>query len=559
MTRSLPPWLAAPSRVNTKGSHEVWTYEGPQLAFAPKPEDLILLPGTRYKGYPPEAGKLDVFLPRSLLWSWSDGKVLPIANDAVWPSPRPPIHVQLDAYRFLATRKGAYLCLPIGAGKSAPLACAARSRHPTLISTLRSLAPNWRQELVDLGFLNAGPDPRWTELRTRPKLKEAGATPDFRALGFNPEAEWVFCHPEIMEAWAGFLMGHFRSVILDEAHLLKNPKTIRTKAAQLAAAATQTVGGAVYAASGTPMLGNPRELWSVLQILEPGAWGTEFQHRQYWCGAELKEHGWVDTGPTHADELRARLEWVMYLRTREEIGLQLPPLTQHLVAAEPSAKLQTASRRILGATPEKVVEALLSGRNLSTNTLLYITKLKALASVEKIPTTVELVASLVDQGAVPVVFASFHSTVEALAAQCGGFWLHGGLSPIRRGAVIKAWKDSLLTGTPVPLIATYEVLGVGVNLQSANAVVHHDLDWKPATHMQATGRGWRQGQTASRVSAHYVFARGTLDEVLARTLCAKITDIAMIDRAAAAPEYQTFADLVRGDDVARWMSLMDLG
>lgn len=553
------------------GFVERWEYTGPDRLHAPTEQTLVLLPGVRVVKATDAALTLQV--PRNLTHSWGDHR--PLRLDYAWPNTGAivPKSSQLDAFYHLLNRRGAYLCLPPGAGKSAPLAAAAltvwqSTGKPTLICTLRSLACNWRAELTKLGFLHDGPDSRWTELRTRPKLEPGATLPDLRKRGLT-SAQWVFCHPEIIKAWAPLLIGFFGQVILDEAHLFGNPDAQRTEGAHIAAATGQRAGGYVWAASGTPLTSRVPELLSVLQMLEPGAWGTKHQGRIRWAGAELKEHGWKDTGPTNEVELRARLDYTMFSRTRSQLGFELPRLSHKLIAVDSKLAKTATSRKMLDVDAEKLVEDVLRGRNLSSRTLAYITKLKQQASAEKISTTVELVNSLLDQGVRPIVFVSYRETADALCARLVGqrrrdetvpfgfIKITGADSQTLRDVHLGHYRAFAKQGYNIPLIATYECLGVGVNLQEASAVIHHDLSWVPSTHIQATARAWRQGQTLD-VTAYYVFARGTLDEVLARALVSKMDAIGTIDDGVKEAEYQSFAELIRPDDVERWVSYIKL-
>lgn len=504
---------------------------------------------------------VSIRIPRNLTGAWGSTRIV---ESYEWPvdlNPKiVPTQAQLEGYRHLLNHRGAYLCLPPGGGKTATAAAAAhinqgRTGKPTLICTLRSLAPSWRFELTKLGLLEDGPDPRWTELRTRPRAPSAidGVLPDLASRGLTPGALWVFAHPEILEAWAGFLAGYFGTVILDEAHLFGNPKTQRSRGAIIAAASAQRGGGSTWALSGTPLTDRLRSLWTILQILEPGAWGTKHQFRVWFCGAELKEHGWADGDATHQDDLKARLAYTMFARTRSQLGFNLPQLSHQLVAVDGSKQTLSASRKNLDIDPVKLVDDILRGRNLSTRTLEYLTQLKLHVSAEKVATTVEWVKSLVEQGEAPIVFVAFRETAQAIdQALKHSVCVTGSESQGQRQKKLDAWRTR-----PRPLIATYDCLGVGQNLQEASSVIHHDLTWTPATHIQATARAWRRGQTQD-VTAYYVFARGTLDEVLARALVSKMDLISGVDEGVRESEYQSFADLIRTDDVERWVSYIRL-
>ena len=65
---------------------------------------------------------------------------------------------------------------------------------------------------------------------------------------------------------------------------------------------------------------------------------------------------------------------------------------------------------------------------------------------------------------------------------------------------------------------------MGVNLTSANHVIHFDRWWNPAVENQATDRAFRIGQTRT-VNVHKMITSGTLEERIDQMIEQK-TDLA---------------------------------
>ena len=65
--------------------------------------------------------------------------------------------------------------------------------------------------------------------------------------------------------------------------------------------------------------------------------------------------------------------------------------------------------------------------------------------------------------------------------------------------------------SPPIFILSLKAGGVGVNLTSANHVIHYDRWWNPAVENQATDRAFRIGQTRT-VNVHKMITNGTLEE-----------------------------------------------
>jgi len=77
----------------------------------------------------------------------------------------------------------------------------------------------------------------------------------------------------------------------------------------------------------------------------------------------------------------------------------------------------------------------------------------------------------------------------------------------RRGIV-----DTFQGNEYVPfLVLSIKAGGVGLNLTSANHVIHFDRWWNPAVENQATDRAFRIGQHKN-VIVHKFITRGTIEE-----------------------------------------------
>jgi SNF2 family DNA or RNA helicase len=78
---------------------------------------------------------------------------------------------------------------------------------------------------------------------------------------------------------------------------------------------------------------------------------------------------------------------------------------------------------------------------------------------------------------------------------------------VDRAGVIHAFQEG-----KVPLfLISLKAGGVGLNLTTADTVIHYDPWWNPAVENQATDRAWRIGQDKP-VFVYKLIARGTLEE-----------------------------------------------
>jgi non-specific serine/threonine protein kinase len=70
------------------------------------------------------------------------------------------------------------------------------------------------------------------------------------------------------------------------------------------------------------------------------------------------------------------------------------------------------------------------------------------------------------------------------------------------------------------MVLSLKAGGVGLNLTSANHVIHFDRWWNPAVENQATDRAFRIGQTKN-VMVHKFVTRGTVEEKIDEMIAEK--------------------------------------
>jgi len=474
------------------------------------PKEVLDIPGIRF--IEPEAGLPDpvwkVEIP-STTWPLapvasvlSQFRFAPAPSGVLVPSWPNLYHYQQAGVQWLTERQGGLLSFSLGLGKTRTSAVAARvltarTGDPTLIVGLKYLRETWRQELEKV-FGTDGYEFRALE----------GVTPTILRRPDKPL--FLFCHYDIVHAWWSQISAlRPRVVILDEAHLIRNPKTRRGKAAALAVS-----GSAVRVAlTGTPILNRPREAFSLLEIVTGKySWGSQGSFRMRYVGAYTGPHGLVDGEPSNVEELRARLDTCVLRKTPEDVGLELPPVTRELVYVEPDPKLaQQYATWLDGHDPRELIEAVLNGRG-SSRTFETLGTLRKLASDMKKVTLEEMTTDL---GEDAVVFVWRRESADRLALGKGLRWrVHGGLQHDNRNEIVKSFQahGGLLS-------ATYDALSTGVTLDRARVVIMGDLGYVPADMLQAEGRvtgGLRR--VGKHCISRWLVARGTLDELMIRLI-----------------------------------------
>lgn len=316
----------------------------------------------------------------------------------------------------------------------------------------------------------------------------------------------------------------WRTVVLDEAQAIKNP---RTHAARLVRAlrADQKV-----ALTGTPVENRLGELWAILDAVNPGLLGPEQRFQQRWA-TPIERDGDAEA----AARLRQLTSPFVLRRTKADRSLvpDLPDKVEQIAWA-------TLTRE-QAAMYQAVVDQLLADADAATGmkrrglVLAALTRLKQICNHPahaagdgsrlhgrsgKLARFDELVADLLDAGERALVFTQYREMGQLLQQHLAGHlgldapFLHGGVAKARRDRMVDHFQAG--EGSPL-LLVSLKAGGTGLNLTAATRVVHYDRWWNPAVEDQATDRAWRIGQQRA-VFVHKLVCQGTVEERIAELI-----------------------------------------
>lgn len=419
---------------------------------------------------------------------------------------RPLFRHQRDAVDRIAARGALLLGDQPGLGKTASAATAAWARltaqpgRSALIIGPGYLESVWRSELEVLGY-----GPLWA-------CRGANPTDSKRMMPLATSAQpmrWIFCHYDILRWWWPVLQ-HVRLAvtIFDEAHLLKSATSMRTRSAKA------VVGPEAMrlALTGTPVVNRLGEAHTLLSLVTGGqTWGSPTEFRRRYAGAYHNGYGWTDSHPTNQEELQERLGGLYLRRDASVLDERLPERTRKKLSVELDSETAKAARELLaGYTPAQILDAIRKSGT-GRNTLDWIMRLRQATSRAKVPTTVALADSIIEQSDSVVIFTWERKTAKRIHKDLGGnacgICVTGEDSQSMRDSLLEAWKNA---AQPSHLVATYGALSTGVTLTRANHVILHDLDFVPAVMLQAEARVYRIGQ-GRPVQSYWPVAEGTLD------------------------------------------------
>ncbi|MEJ5256307.1 MAG: DEAD/DEAH box helicase [Acidimicrobiales bacterium] len=280
-------------------------------------------------------------------------------------------------------------------------------------------------------------------------------------------------------------------LVVDEAHYVKNPRALRTKALRAWVDRTDRV---LYL-TGTPMENRLEEFKSLVRHLQP----------------ELAERIDPIAGLAGASTFRAAVAPVYLRRNQEDVLDELPPKieTENWVAF---------SSDDLAAYRAAVAE----GSFMAMRRAAFAPG--TVSGSAKLARLCEIVDESVSNGHKIVVFSYFR---DVLRIVCNALESTLGVSTVGpiTGSVAATDRQRLVDeftarSDPAVLVSQIEAGGVGLNIQSASVVVITEPQWKPTVEAQAIARCHRMGQIRP-VDVHRLLVEDSVDERMLEILRGK--------------------------------------
>lgn len=309
----------------------------------------------------------------------------------------------------------------------------------------------------------------------------------------------------------------FDTAVVDESHNIKNP------AAQITKAVSQLQTISRITLSGTPVMNNTFDLYSQLEFLLPGMFGSrEFFKREYADPIDRdrnEEKIWMLQKLTAPFILR---------RTKEQVAKDLPEKTESVLWCNMSMAQKNMYDEIrdsiksnlflniknegIGKSKLAVLQGIMKLKQVCSSPLLLPKEEQT--TDESVKTTV-LLDEIVNLGNHKVlVFSQFASMLHLLAdaltkKNIPYFLLEGSSSPKQRAAMVDNFQQPDNT-THIFLISLMAG-NTGLTLTAADYVFLFDPWWNNAVQQQAIDRTHRIGQT-KKVFAYKMICKDTIEE-----------------------------------------------
>lgn len=314
------------------------------------------------------------------------------------------------------------------------------------------------------------------------------------------------------------LQNTWSDLILDEAQNIKNPSAKQSQAVRRIPAHNR------LALTGTPVENHLTELWSVLEFLNPGYFGSHERFRQQFM---IPIERYNDDERTH--ELRRLVQPFLLRRLKSDptIISDLPEKNEMVVycsLTKEQATLYEATVYDALATLDRT-----DGIQRRGLVLGLLTRLKQICNhpaqflkeenplrnrsgkLERLTEMLEEALSVGDHALVFTQFVEMGTLLQRHLSerlQTQVIFLHGGTPMAQRDQMVQAFQRD--DGPPI-FVLSLRAGGFGLNLTRANHVFHFDRWWNPAVENQATDRAFRIGQRRN-VQVHKFVVAGTLEE-----------------------------------------------
>jgi len=456
---------------------------------------------------------------------------------------------QKEGVAFMMHNKRVFNADGVGLGKSgqAITAAVASGCERILVVCYNFLVPNWDAEIQ-----------KWTgNVATVVRAGKGGlmkaSASEIHAL--TGKSKFCIVHYEILAKCEGILDEKWDCVIADESHALKGREAGRSKAAR------GIKSDYMFLLTGTPVLNRPIELWSQLDIMVPGEFGSYWTFGDRYCLGEpirIPTGVWCPdcnvrrrtvkdpcvrcgttkpaekkwdlkksyNGAHNLDELHDRLKPFMISRKRNDVKKDLPPFTRVDRLVELSAEHRAAYETL----EEDLVEYLMNyeektlaeaTKSATSEPMVRAGKFKQILSGAKLTYCADEVRQILASGASVIAFTCYVESARKLGELITNGREAGDekmLAYVHTGEESLTEKTSAISQFkakgPSALVCTIQSAGVGLNLTEASYIFFVDLPWTPAEIIQAEGRILRIGQTAEKVTYIRYFASGTYDAVI---------------------------------------------
>lgn len=312
----------------------------------------------------------------------------------------------------------------------------------------------------------------------------------------------------------------FKYIIADEAQYVKNSSTQNAKA-------LKSLNGEVrFALTGTPIENSVAELWSIFDFIMPGYLYTYSKFQKKFEKPILK-----DEDTEALTRLKKLISPFILRRVKKDVLTELPEKNITIMKNEMGEEQQKIYLSYLAQTKKELSEELNQGNfeKSKLKILMLLTRLRQICChpslfIEnyyggsgKLDQCMDLITDAIESGHKILLFSSYTSIFDIIEKQLKSlninyFKLVGNTPVDKRIEMVDKFNSD--SSVKIFLISL-KAGGTGLNLTSADVVIHYDPWWNISSENQATDRAYRIGQKNS-VQVYKLITSNSIEEKISK-------------------------------------------
>lgn len=307
----------------------------------------------------------------------------------------------------------------------------------------------------------------------------------------------------------------FQVQIIDEAQTIKNARTIGAQTVKLITAQQR------FALTGTPIENRLSELWSIFDYLMPGFLGSYQRFSQ-----RFEEPIMLGNDEEKRTQLSQLISPFVLRRLKKDVLTSLPAKTEIVEYAEMSG----AQLKLYRARADQLIKRIKTSDDTDfkgdkIEILAELTRLRQVCcdphlvyddykgKSAKLTQTIALIKDQIENGHKILLFSQFTSMLEIIAQKLQKEripteMITGSVDKQERQRLVKQFNEQ---DDPAVFLISLKAGGTGINLTSADVVIHYDPWWNAAAQNQATDRAHRIGQEHP-VTIYQMITKHTIEE-----------------------------------------------
>ena len=402
---------------------------------------------------------------------------------------------QEEGIKFLLSRNGCILADDMGLGKSIQSIIAAleSGAKNILVVCPSSVKINWKREIEvfckDVTIVNGR---KWD--RAKFTIINFDILKNFHTIGDGKKKKDT---DQVLELNRHIVNSRFDLAIVDEAHNLKNNKSIR---GEIMVDLSVNHGiEKVWLLTGTPIANRPMDFFNLLKIIKAPIADNWHYFASRYCDAKKffktlkngsRKQIWLTDGASNLEELSVKTRNLIIRRLKTDV-LDMPDKVITPVYHELSDKGWKEYDMLWDEYLQKREKENKKGS--IQRDLVELILLRKFIAMEAIPETIEMAENAIEMGKKVIIFTSFTDELNELAEHFGKLCVkhNGSMSDKDKQYSVDAFQNNPNIKV---FIGNIKSAGVGITLTEATVVIFNSFDWVTGNNEQAEDRAFRIGQ-----------------------------------------------------------------